>query len=44
MIKAKQVFLWTSILKRHDFYSNKATILYLSSEYYLLSVWKTSRA
>ena len=30
MIKAKQVFFWTSNLKGHGFYGDKATILYLT--------------
>ena len=38
MIKAKQVFLWTSNLKGHGFHGDKATILYLTLEYYSLSV------
>ena len=38
MIKAKQVFFWTSNLKGHGCHGNKATILYLTSEYYSLSV------
>ena len=38
MIKAKQVFFWASNLKGHGFHSNKATILYLTLKYYLLSV------
>ena len=38
MIKAEQVFFWTSNLKDHGFQGNKATIFYLTSEYYSLSV------
>ena len=38
MIKAKQVFFWTSNLKGHSFHGDKATILCLTSEYYSLSV------
>ena len=38
MIKAKQVFFWTSNLKGHGFHGDKATILYLVSKYYWLSV------
>ena len=38
MIKAKQVFFWTSNLKGHRFHGDKATIFYLTSEYYSLSV------
>ena len=38
MIKAKQVFFWTSNLKGHGFHGGKATIFYLTSEYYSLSV------
>ena len=38
MIKAKQVFFWTSNLKGHGFHGDEATILYLTSEYYSLSV------
>ena len=30
MIKAKQVFFWTSDLKGHGFHGDKATILYLT--------------
>ena len=30
MIKAKQVFFWTSNLKGHGFHGDKATILYLT--------------
>ena len=42
MIKAKQVFFWTSNLKGHGFHGDKGTIFYLTLEYYLLSVlsWK----
>ena len=39
MIKAKQVFFWTSNLKGHGFHGDKATILYLTSKYYSLSVF-----
>ena len=38
MIKAKQVFFWTSNLKGHGFHGDKATILYLTAKYYSLSV------
>ena len=38
MIKAKQVFFWTSDLKGHGFDCDKATIFYLTSKYYSLSV------
>ena len=38
MIKAKQVFFRTSNLKGHGFHGDKATIFYLASEYYSLSV------
>ena len=38
MIKAKQVFFWTSNLKGHGFHGDKATIFYLTSEYYSLSM------
>ena len=38
MIKAKQVFFWTSNLKGHGFHGDKATILYLTLKYYSLSV------
>ena len=37
MIKAKQVFFWTSNLKDHGSHGDKATIFYLNSEYYSLS-------
>ena len=37
MIKAKQVFFGISNLKGHDFHGDKATIFYLTLEYYLLS-------
>ena len=30
MIKAKQVFLWTSNLKGHGFHGDKATMFYLT--------------
>ena len=42
MITAKQVFFWISNLKGHCFHGDKATIFYLTLEYYLLSVlsWK----
>ena len=30
MIKAKQVFFWTSDLKGHGFHGDKAIILYLT--------------
>ena len=41
MIKAKQIFFWTSNLKGQGFHSDKATIFYLTLDY-LLSVlsWK----
>ena len=38
MIKAKQVFFWISNLKGHGFHGDKATILYFTLRYYLLSV------
>ena len=38
MIKAKQIFFWTCKLKGHGFHGDKATIFYLTSEYYSLSV------
>ena len=38
MIKAKQVFFRTSNLKGHGCHGDKATILYLTSKYYSLSV------
>ena len=38
MIKAKQIFFWTSNLKGHGFHGDKATILYLILKYYSLSV------
>ena len=38
MIKAKQIFFWTSNLKGHGFHGDKPTIFYLTSEYYSLSV------
>ena len=38
MIKAKQVFFWTSNLKGHGFHGDKAAILYLTLRYYSLSV------
>ena len=38
MIKAKQVFFGTSNLKGHGFHGDKATIFYLTSEYYSLSM------
>ena len=38
MIKAKQAFFLTSNLKGHGFHGDKATISYLTSEYYSLSV------
>ena len=43
MIKAKQVFFWTSNLKGHAFHGDKATILYLTLKYYLLSVLSEKR-
>ena len=43
MIKAKQVFFRTSYLKGHGFYGDKATILYLTSEYCSLSVLSAKR-
>ena len=36
MIKAKQVFFWTSNLKGHGFHEDKAIILYLTLKYYSL--------
>ena len=38
MVKAKEVFFWTSNLKGHGFHGDKATILYLILKYYSLSV------
>ena len=38
MIEAKQVFFSASNFKGHGFHRNKATILYLTLKYYLLSV------
>ena len=38
MIKAEQVFYWTSNLKGHGFHGNRVTIWYLTSKYYSLSV------
>ena len=38
MIKAKQVFFWTSNMKGRRFNGNTATIFYLTSKYYSLSV------
>ena len=38
MIKAEPVFFWTSDLKGYGFHGGKATIFYLTSEYYSLSV------
>ena len=38
MIKAKQVFFRSSNLKGDGFHRDKATILYLTLEYYSLSV------
>ena len=38
MIKAKHVSFWTSNLKGHGFHGEKATIYYLTSEYYALFV------
>ena len=38
MIKVKQVFFLTFRLKGHSFHDDKATIFYLPSEYYSLSV------
>ena len=38
MIKAKQVFFWTSNLKGHGFHGDKATILHLPWKYYSLAV------
>ena len=38
MIKAKQVFFLTSNLKGYCFHGEKATILYLTLQYYSLSV------
>ena len=33
MIKAKQVFFWTSNLKDHGFHGHKATTFYLTSKF-----------
>ena len=38
MIKAKLSFFWTSNSEGHGFHGNRATILYLTSKYYSLSV------
>ena len=38
MIRAKKIFFWASNLKGHGFHCDKATIFYLTSEYYSLSV------
>ena len=38
MIKAKQVFFWTSNLKGYRFHGDKTTMFYLTSKYYSLSV------
>ena len=38
IIKTKKVFFWTSNLKGNSFHVDKATIVYLTSEYYSLSV------
>ena len=38
MIKAKQVFFWTSNLKDHSFHVDIATIFYLTSNYLSLSL------
>ena len=43
MIKAKQVFFWTSNLKGHCFHGDKVTIFYLTSKYYSLSVLSEKR-
>ena len=40
MIKAKQVFFWTSNLKCHGFHGDEAIILYLTSKYIHCAVWK----
>ena len=37
MIKAKQVFFWTSNLKGHGFHGDKTTIWHLTLKYYSLS-------
>ena len=38
MIKAKQAFFWSSNLKGYGFHGNTAAILFLTKEYYSLSV------
>ena len=38
MRKAKQALFWTPKLEGYSFHCNKATILYLTSEYYSWSV------
>ena len=38
MIKAKQAFFWSSNLEGYGFHGNKATILFLTKEYYSLYV------
>ena len=38
MIKAEQTFLWSSNLEGYGFHGNKGTILFLTWEYYSLSV------
>ena len=38
MIKAKQLFFWTSNFKDHGFHGDTATILFLTSKYYPFSV------
>ena len=38
MIRAKKIFFWVSDLRGHGFRGDKATIFYLTSEYYSLSV------
>ena len=43
MIKAKQVFFWTSNLKGHGFHGDKATIFCLTQDllFIICAVWKT---
>ena len=43
MIKVKQVFFWTSNLKGHDFYGDKATIFLFDFIilFIVCAVWKT---
>ena len=43
MINAKHLFFRTSNLKGHGFHGDKATMFYLTSEYYSLSVLSVKR-